>query len=154
MMSNFDTFMEAVKRDPRAKELVRGIKKPENDEEMAESYLSIAGALGFSLTKAEITEGLHTAMQEQKASSEKAAKAIEKARLDEDVLDQVAGGKNEGCDDTHTLGEWCWWTDSCFLIITDYGAGTYDANDMNRDSVLDNPEPQPAEFTEQKEIIE
>ncbi|MBR2822533.1 MAG: hypothetical protein IKE24_02470 [Clostridia bacterium] len=46
------------------------------------------------------------------------------------------------CDDTYEDGEWCWFTDSCSVVINDYSVKyTYDPNP--RDSVQD-PDPEDA----------
>ena len=44
-----------------------------------------------------------------------------KEALDEAALDNVAGGeKLDGCESTADSGEWCWFSDSCSLVINYY----------------------------------
>ena len=44
-----------------------------------------------------------------------------KEALDEADLDQVAGGELYECDSTYRLeGEWCWFSDSCDIVVLSY----------------------------------
>ena len=108
-------FLDMVRNDPKAKELVKALPAPKSDAEAVEGYVKLAKDLGFDLTFDEIKAGLKGMEQAQKAQSEKVS-------LGDADLESVAGGANEGCDDTHTDGEWCWFTDSCSYIITYYGS--------------------------------
>ena len=116
-MDKIRELLEAVKKDPKAQELVKGLGTPKNDTEAISGYLSVAESLNFSITEEEIVEGLRAVIQEQKASSESAAAKVSLADSD---LESVAGGAEEGCADTYKTGEWCWFTDSCSLIINCY----------------------------------
>ena len=107
-------FLDAMLHDPKAKELIKAMPAPKNDTEAAEGYLKLAKDLGYDLTIEEIIAGLKTLEQEKKTQSAKVA-------LDMDDLENVAGGANDGCADTHSPGEWCWFTDSCDYVISFYG---------------------------------
>ena len=86
----------------------------------------------------------------EKIQQEKAAKAEEsmKTALDENDLEHVAGGtgKNAGCDSTYTEDEWCWFSDSCSLLISDYddecgaasnaGIDVFDEEEFSADQIL------------------
>ena len=106
-------FLDMVRNDPKAKELVKALPAPKSDAEAVEGYVKLAKDLGFDLTFDEIKAGLKGMEQAQKAQSEKVS-------LGDADLESVAGGANDGCDDTHTDGEWCWFTDSCSYLITFY----------------------------------
>ena len=53
-MSEIKDFLETLGKDPKAKELLKGLKEPANTEEAAEQYLVIAEKLGCSVTKESI----------------------------------------------------------------------------------------------------
>ena len=106
-------FLDAIRKDPKAKELIKAMPAPKSDAEAVEGYVRLAKDLGFDLTIDEIKAGLKALEEGQKNESDKVA-------LDVDDLENVAGGANDGCDDTHVPGEWCWFTDSCSYIITYY----------------------------------
>ena len=105
-------FLNAVRTDPRAKELEEAMAAPKSDKEAIEGYLKLAKDLGFDMTADELIAGLKGLEQNQKAQTDKIA-------LDTEDLENVAGG-NETCIDTHVEGEWCWFTDSCEHLITNY----------------------------------
>ena len=55
---------------------------------------------------------------------EEAADTVREA-LDDEALDAVAGGteyekQNAACDTTYDKGEWCWFSDSCSVVINYY----------------------------------
>ena len=107
-------FLDMVRNDPKAKELAKALPAPKSDAEAVEGYVRLAKELGFDLTFDEIKAGLKDLEDGRKAASDKVS-------LDDADLESVAGGANEGCEDTHTPGEWCWFTDSCSVIISYYG---------------------------------
>ena len=108
-------FMDAVRNDPRVKELLKAMPAPKNDSEGLECYVKIARELGFDLTADEILAGLNGMEQAQKAQSEKIG-------LDDADLEHVAGGvKMPNCASTYESdGEWCWFSDSCSYVISYY----------------------------------
>ena len=106
-------FLDALRNDPRAQELIKDMPVPKSDEEAVACYAKLAKDLGFDLTIDDIKAGLKAMENDRKAQSDKVS-------LDADDLENVAGGANEGCNDTHHDGEWCWFTDSCSYIITYY----------------------------------
>jgi hypothetical protein len=100
-------------------------------EEAAELYAGIAAKTGFSIPKDAILAFLKEKEVSQQAQSAKAEGAVKEA-LDEASLEAVAGGteyekKNPGCDTTYDKGEWCWFSDSCSLVISYYS----DASDTH-----------------------
>ena len=142
-MDKVKQFLETVKKDPKARELIKKLKKPKDDQEAAEGYFEIAQALNCDITKEEIAEGLKGAEQ---ALKEKAAQVAEQVAVSDEELDQVAGGGDgEGqvssCDSSYSPGEWCWFSDSCAFLINDYEHYGYDPEGA-RDSFND---PQPGD---------
>lgn len=108
-----EKFFDAIRNDPRAKELIKAMPAPKDDTEAAESYVRLAKELGYDLSFKEILQGLKSFEKAQKDKSDKVV-------LDAEDLENVSGGANPGCDDTHNQGEWCWFTDSCSYLITYY----------------------------------
>ena len=114
-----EKFFDTMRNDPKAKELVKAMPVPKTDEEAVEAYTKLAKELGFDLTADEIKSGLKAMESSRKAQSDKVS-------LDAEDLENVAGGANLGCSDTHSPGEWCWFSDSCSVIINFYEG---DSND-------------------------
>ena len=131
-MEKINAFLDAVRNNPEAKERMKAMPAPKNDREAAEGYAKVAGELGFDLTADEILASLKGMEQKQKAQADKVA-------LDAGDLDNVAGGANPGCDDTHSPGEWCWFTDSCSFVISYYdSAENTDPFKPDEDEELEN----------------
>ena len=122
-MGDIKKFLKTLATDPKARELLKG-SSASTIEEIAKVYAGAAKELGFQVEKAELVKFLEA---EEKYSKEKAAKAEQtvKEALNEDELETVAGG---GCADTFAPGEWCFFTDSCSVVInyyTDKDAANY-----------------------------
>ncbi len=119
-MADIREFFKALEADPKAKAKLKGMQEPGTAEEAAEQYLAIAQDMGIAVSREDMTAFLKAKEQAQR---EKAAKAEEKVKeaLDEDALENVAGGqKIGGCESTADIGEWCWFSDSCAVLINDY----------------------------------
>ena len=112
-------FMEALKNDPKAKELLKGMSKPKTKEEIIAAYIDLAGKLGITLSE-EDAESFVAEEKDVASRSEIAAKAIQ--ALPDDELENVAGGKgdNPECKDTYEDRENCWITDGCDILIIGY----------------------------------
>ena len=109
-------FLDKIKNDPEVKEMIKALPVPKNDEEALAGYQSVAKQLGFDLSKEDVIAALKALAEEQRAKTDKIS-------LDDEALEHVAGGAgNELCHDTFDEGEWCWFTDSCSYVITDYSA--------------------------------
>ena len=120
-MKDAMAFLQALQNDPRAKELIRDMKIPEDREKASECYVSLASKLGYTLTKEEI---MSAARELSKAQREQTGRTLAKVSLNDDELENVAGGVDEpgheGCDSSYHDHEWCWWSDSCNMIISFY----------------------------------
>ncbi len=118
-MSKVNDFFKAISKDPEARKLLKDMKEPESPEEAAELYVGIAAKLGFSdITKESVAQFLAVKENVQKAVSAK-AEADVKEVLDEDSLEAVSGG-GDGCSSTFEPHEWCWFSDSCGVVINYY----------------------------------
>ncbi len=110
-------LLEAVKTDPKAKELIQEAGIPRNDEEFFHLYAEIASRLGFDITEEEIRAGIIALIQERR---EKTAADIEK--LSDVEVEKAAGGSkgHSECKDSYLNGENCRLTDGCDHVWQDY----------------------------------
>ena len=118
-MEKVKEFLEALRKNPRRKELCGGTE-PKTEEEAIQIYLKAAEAMGFSLTAEELTEGMKALEEEQKAKTGKAEAGV--SELDLAAMEAVTGGKkgHKDCEDTFKDKENCWWEDGCDSYINDY----------------------------------
>ena len=114
-MEQVKKFVEALRIDPRAKELLGEID-PENREEVLKLYTGAAGALGFTLTAEEIEEGIIALTEEMKEKTEAAENDI--TEIDPEELERVAGGG--GCKETYDPNENCLYVDRCESLVGCY----------------------------------
>ena len=126
-MSEVKDFLKALSENPEAKKLMKEAKEPASLEEAAALYADIAAKTGISVAKETILEFLEKKEKVQQAESAKAEGTVKQA-LDEEALDEVAGGSdyekhNTACDTTYYKGEWCWFSDSCAVVISYYDDG-------------------------------
>ena len=127
-MEETKKFLQAISTDPKAKELMKGMKEPENVREAAALYKEVAKKLGYSLTKNDIIAMLTFMEKNQQEQTAKTEGSVKEA-LDESTLDVVAGGqKIEGCESTADIGEWCWFSDSCSVVINYYDNSDKEVN--------------------------
>ena len=111
-MGKFNEFIEALKGNAAAQELLGGKSKPESDEEMVAGYVAAAKELGFDLTAQDVVDGIKAMAQERLAKTEQAE--VEVQELSEGELDRIAGGKlDDTCKYSFQDGENCWLTDAC-----------------------------------------
>lgn len=111
-------FLDVIRNHPNLKELLKDLPAPKNDREAVAQYRKIAKDLGFDLSPDEIFASLKALEKEQREKTDKVA-------LDGTALDQVAGGApgdNYGslCGSTFVEGEWCWFSDYCSAVISNY----------------------------------
>lgn len=119
--------LKALSANEEAKKLFAEAKEPASVEEAAVLYADIAAKAGQNISKDAILEYLKEKEASQRAQSGDAECAVKEA-LDMNDLDNVAGGTeyqkhNTACDTTYDKGEWCWFSDSCSLVISYYGDG-------------------------------
>ena len=133
-MDNISQFLEAIRTD-KARELMKKMPIPKNEEETLAAYQQIAGELGCVLTPEELERALREAGAAQAARTAQAEAKVAKEALTEDALESVAGGDagstvkdHPECEETFSDYEWCWFTDSCQLVISYYDkpSGTLD----------------------------
>ena len=123
-MNQAITFLKELQHNPEAKNLTANIKIPENEAEAVRAYVALAEKLGYNLTAEEIQAGAKTLAEEQRRKTKQAVSDVEKAPLSEEALETVAGGDKgdyygNTCASSYTEGEWCWFSDSCSMLIND-----------------------------------
>ena len=132
-MKDAIAFLKSLQADPKAKDLIRTMEIPADPDKAADCYVSLAGKLGYTLTKEEILAAAHEML---KAQQQKTDRDAEKFSLSEDDLDNVAGGLDDpghsGCASTWNDDEWCWVTDSCSVVINYYD-GDVETSPEHRD---------------------
>ena len=111
-------ILNTLRKDPKAKELMKSMPVPQNEEEVLAGYEKVANALGYSITREELLESLKKTEQELRHKTDK-------IHLNDEALEDVAGGEQGdyhpwSCDESYTEGEWCWFTDSCTVVISFY----------------------------------
>lgn len=132
-MEQLKKFLEFLRTDAKALEILASKEKPESPEEIIRNYAEVAKQFGFSLTKEEIAEGIKALTEEQVSRTAQAEEAAQELDLDE--LKKVAGGvdnpaaveaiassteKQPGCKYSFKHGENCWFQDGCDHAIWTY----------------------------------
>lgn len=106
-------LLNAIRTDPRARELLQGVSDPQNEEEMIRLCADIAPKLGFDVTEAELRASVAAAAQERRNRT-----AADMEKLSDDIVKNAAGGaedafgQGEKAPDGHEMG--------CFLIYYSY----------------------------------
>ena len=119
-MEEVTRFLDALKENPEMQAMLKGQPKPANDEEAAAVYARVAEKAGYSVTKEDILRAQRDLESRRKKQTETDTGLMKEA-LDEADLDQVAGGELYECDSTYRLeGEWCWFSDSCDVLVLFY----------------------------------
>lgn len=80
-------LLNAIKNDPKAKELLKDVSEPRNEEDMIRLCAEIASKLGFDVSEADIRAGVAALAQERK---DRTAADVEK--LPDSDVEQAAGG--------------------------------------------------------------
>ena len=113
------SFLDALRADPKAEELIRNIPEPENSEGRIQAYAKIAKELGYDVSENDLTE--YIAAKEKLLQEKTAAAAEAMQELASEELSQVAGGKDHSnCKDTFKDKENCWVNDACDIINHHY----------------------------------
>ena len=89
-------LLKKLKEDPKAKELLNGLKKPASADDVITCYAQIAAKLGYDITAEEIREVVNQEEARRKSETEKIASDMK--ALNDDDVENVAGGG----------GGWCW----------------------------------------------
>lgn len=130
-MNEIKAFFKALRDDPKAKALLKEMKEPAEAEEAAAAYSAIAEKLGLSLPE----DQLRAFLSSRESRCRELAEQAEKKALDEEAMDQVAGGADHNeCDTTFTDNEWCWFSDYCSVVINGYDAPSGAQNIMNEEN--------------------
>jgi hypothetical protein len=117
-MENAKKFFEEVIKTEEAKALIKGVEKPETEEECIAVYVDVAVKLGVALTVEEVKEYL---------ASDKA----NGAELDDEELNQlVGGGAHEECKYSYKNEENCILFDGCDGSYRSYDAYICKSNNV------------------------
>ena len=95
-------LLEAIRTDPKAKELLQGVSEPRSEEDMIRLCAEIAPKLGFDVSEADIREAVAALSRER---MEKTAADVQK--LSDDDITQASGGElwqGEDAPDGHEMG--------------------------------------------------
>ena len=112
-------FLEALKTDPKAQELVRNIPEPGNPSSRILAYAKIAEDLGYDLSDADLDS--YIADQEEYLQAKAKAAAKEIRELPGDELELAAGGgNNPECTNSYKDKENCWIHDACDIVNNHY----------------------------------
>ncbi len=124
-MNEVGKFMEALRDDPRAKELMNSIDVPDEEEKGVDAYLELANKLGSSISREDLLSWKQEKEKECVSRFEKAEAGMMEA-MDPEEMSMAAGGKRgyPVCESTFHKGEWCWFTDACKHVINSYHCNT------------------------------
>ena len=134
-------LLKKLKEDPKAKELLDGLKNTASADDVITCYAQIAAKLGYDITAEEIREVVNQEEARRKSETKKATSDIQ--ALNDDDVENVAGGvywnkasemtrpgtlniiyvREEGCRWDFTDDD-CTWFDACEKISTIYFACT------------------------------
>ena len=111
-------LLKKLKEDPKAKELLNGLKKPASADDVITCYAQIAAKLGYDITAEEIREVVNQEEARRKSETEKIASDIK--ALNADDLENVAGGAG-----------WCWSDYWCVMFWESPCIGSPKSDDCN-----------------------
>lgn len=127
-------FLSTLNTNERAKELLKGKKKPESHEELAKIYSEIAAELGEQITPGDF---IQTAQElEERIKQKTQAAASDLVAMKDDQVEDVAGGfyywaSDKYCSDYEFYmvenkckndfeDTSCWSSDACDNVIISY----------------------------------
>lgn len=141
-MNEIKEFLMALRKDLKAKEIMKEMQETKSLEKAAEKYAETAHKLGFTVSKESLAGFLEAEEKQMRKITADAENSVEEA-LNETELDTVAGGAgpekaNDICESTFLPHEWCWISDSCAYIINGYSLTVDHGDDLLgcTDSVL------------------
>ena len=114
-----ETFLKALKTDPKAASLLAAFPAPKTDADRLQAYAEIAKEMGHDISEAE----LEAYFSEMEKSLQERTKATEDliTKLSLDELEKTSGGhKRPQCKDTFRNVENCWYNDACDHIYRYY----------------------------------
>ena len=109
-------FLEELKTNPKAAELLKNREKTKNEEEKILAFAEAAKVLGYDLTPVELAEYLKAATVDRQAKTDAQAAAVQK--LSDSEAESVSGGKTPhevvtGCKFSFEQEENCMYFDAC-----------------------------------------
>ena len=127
-------LLKKLKEDPKAKELLDGLKNTAPADDVITCYAQIAAKLGYAITAEEIREVVNQEEARRKSETEKIASDMKE--LNDDDVEHVAGGAarymmcgewHDGC--RYSLDGFCVVNDACmagninYLCSSDWSDG-------------------------------
>ena len=116
---NCESFMEELRKNPGAKALITKNGVPQSAQEFAETLLSAAKKLGIrtQIDAAELAAYIDASAASRKASTDQAVNDL--ISLDDDEVEEVAGGKTHGRLNWTIPEHWCecWANDKCWSAL-------------------------------------
>ena len=109
-------LLKKLKEDPRAKELLDGLKNTASADDVITCYAQIAAKLGYAITAEEIREVVNQEEARRKSETEKIAS--DSKALNDDDVENVAGGD----------GGWCWSDYWCVMFWNSPCVGASEKN--------------------------
>ena len=116
-MEKFRQFLEEIRNNPAAEEMLKGKGTPQDAAEEIRTYTEIANRLGYSFTEDEMKNCAEQEAAAQRGKREADIQAIQE--LPESELSEVAGG-GDTCKNTYRNRENCWKNDGCDNIVNMY----------------------------------
>ena len=110
-------LLKKLKEDPKAKELLDGLKNTAPADDVITCYAQIAAKLGYAITAEEIREVVNQEEARRKSETEKIASDMK--ALNDDDVENVAGGG----------GGWCWSDYWCVVFWESPCIGSSEAED-------------------------
>jgi len=83
-------FMVEMFKDEKAREMVKSMKAPQNEDEAVKAYAEVARKLGYDVTEEDLAELIGELKQKQAEATEKAIEDEEE--ISTENLEAVAGG--------------------------------------------------------------
>ena len=118
-------LLKKLKEDPKAKELLDGLKNTAPADDVITCYAQIAAKLGYAITAEEIREVVNQEEARRKSETEKIASDMKE--LNDDDVEHVAGGAarymmsgewHDGC--RYSLDGFCVVNDACMAGNINY----------------------------------
>ena len=112
-------FLDTLRKDPKAQEMIAKIPEPETHEGRIRAYEKIAGELGYDLSDTDLDAFIADREKFLQAKAKATAEKI--GEIPENELEKAAGGGDHPtCHDTYQDEENCWHNDGCDHVYYNY----------------------------------
>ena len=130
------SFIDKIKSDPKAQEIMKKYAKAASAQDAVKAYTEMARELGYDLTEDELKALVEEKEEARRMQTQAAADQIEK--LEDEVLDNVAGGgraEHDECFDTYMDYENCWFMDGCDNALLYYDEYKCARHNLDRQTI-------------------